>query len=201
MENTCPFAADNSALLLIDHQVGTIGWVRSVDQEVLRRNAAALAKVAKALQMPVVLTSSMEDMAQGPLMLELQETLPTEFDRRIQRDGVVNCWADDAFAEAARATGRKNLILAGVTTDVCLAPPAISAVEDGYRVQAVVDASGSPSELADEIAFRRMERGGVVLTTTNALIAELAENWASEKGGKLIQIMFTDILAPMMAAE
>ncbi len=198
MSKTKRFTPENSAMLLIDHQVGTIGWVGSIDQEELKRNAAALAKVAAALEMPVVLTSSMENMAQGPLMSELQDALPQAFETRIQREGVVNCWDDGTFAEAARATGRKNLILAGVTTDVCLAPPAISAVEEGFAVQAVVDASGSPTTMADEMAFRRMERAGVVLTTSNALIAELAENWTSENGKKLIQILFTDILSPMM---
>ena len=76
--------------------------------------------------------------------------------------------------------------MAGVTTDVCLAPPAISAVQEGKRVIAVVDASGSPTKMADEIAITQMENGGVQVTTTNALIAGLASDWSSPKGQSLI---------------
>ena len=189
------FTADNAALLLIDHQVGTMGWVRSVDLEELKTNAIVLAKTAAALGLPVVLTSSMEDQAQGPLMPELGEILPEQFASRVRRGGVVNCWEDSDFSGAARELGRKNLIMAGVTTDVCLAPPAMSAVTEGYRVQAVVDASGSPTQIADDMAFRQMESGGVFLTTTNALVAELAQDWSSPGGGALIQILAQEKLS------
>jgi nicotinamidase-related amidase len=84
--------------------------------------------------------------------------------------------------------------MAGVTTEVCLAPPAISAVEEGFEVFGVVDASGSPNRLTDEMAFRRMERAGVELTTTSAMISELAINWSSEDGMKLLQILGEEIL-------
>ncbi len=191
------FTPDNSAMLLIDHQVGTMGWVRSVSLEEMEMNAIILAKAAKAIGMPVVLTSSMEDAPQGALMPQLQEILPDEYAARIKRGGTVNCWKDPDFSGAAKKTGRKNFIMAGVTTDVCLAPPAISAVEEGYGVKAVLDASGSPTKLADEIAFRQMEQGGVYLTTTNALIAELAKDWSSEAGTALIQILGEEKLSKM----
>ncbi|MES0824831.1 isochorismatase family protein [Ruegeria sp. SCP11] len=96
---------------------------------------------------------------------------------------------------ACRNTGRKHFIMAGITTDVCLAPPAISAADEGFAVTAVVDASGSPTALTDEMAFRKMERGGVELTTTSALLAELAVNWASETGPKIMQILGEEILS------
>ena len=191
------FTADNAAMLLIDHQVGTMGWVRSVDLEELQTNAIVLAKAAKALGMPVVLTSSMEDAPQGPLMPQLQEILPEEFANRVKRGGTVNCWEDDDFSGVAKKTGRKNLIMAGVTTDVCLAPPAVSAVVEGFRVQAVVDASGSPTQIADDMAFRQMEKAGVVLTTTNALVAHLAQDWSSEAGGALIRILGEEKLSKL----
>ena len=183
------FTPDNATMLLIDHQIGTMSWVRSVDLDELQTNTIVLAKVAKALDMPVVLTSSMEDAPQGPLMPQLQEILPDAFAKRVKRGGTVNCWEDDDFASVAKATGRRNLIMAGVTTDVCLAPPAISAVGEGFRVQAVVDASGSPTQIADDMAFRQMEKAGVVLTTTNALVAHLAQDWSSEAGSALIRIL------------
>ncbi len=112
----------------------------------------ALAKTAKILGMPVVMTSSQEQNVQGPLMSELAELLPKEYEARIKRAGIVNAWKDMNFANAVRATGRPNLIMAGVTTDVCLVFPAIDAVNEGFAVQAVLDASGSPFELSEEMS-------------------------------------------------
>ena len=191
------FDSNTAALLLIDHQVGTMGWVRSVDLEEIRTNTLVLAKAASALGIPVVLTSSMEDQAQGPLMPELESVLPTAFADRVIRGGIVNCWEDPDYRAAVKATDRRQLIMAGITTDVCLAPPAISAAAEGYDVQAVVDASGSPTVMGDDIAFRQMESGNVRLTTTNALISELARDWGTPGGGALIQILAEDKLSKM----
>jgi nicotinamidase-related amidase len=184
----------HAAMVLIDHQVGTMNWIGSIDKSNVEANTRALAKVAMALNMPIVLTSSQEDHMQGPLMPDLEAIAPDAFAARIKRPGVVNCWDDSTFAQACRNAGRKQLIMAGVTTEVCLAPPAISAVEEGFEVFGVVDASGSPNRLTDEMAFRRMERAGVELTTTSAMISELAINWSSEDGMKLLQILGEEIL-------
>jgi nicotinamidase-related amidase len=185
------FSADNAALLLIDHQVGTMGWVKSIPFEELKRNALMLAKAASILKLPVVLTSSMEEHAQGPLLSELEQILPAEFASRIQRLGIVNAMDDEHFAAAVKATGRKKLIIAGVTNDVCTVYPALSLVRDGYDVQVVADGGGSPTVMADDIALRRMDKGGVTLTTTNQLIAELAGSWATPQGGQLVQVLMT----------
>ena len=104
---------DDSAVLLIDHQAGTMGWVRSMPLAELKANALALAKAAKALGMPLVLTSSLEDRAQGPLMDDLEDVAPDEYAARVRRQGVVNALDDPQFAEAVRATGRRNSIIAG----------------------------------------------------------------------------------------
>ncbi|WP_435661717.1 isochorismatase family protein [Leisingera caerulea] len=186
---------ENAATVLIDHQVGTMNWAKSVDRDLIEANTRALARTAAALGMPLVLTSSMEDNIQGSLMPALEEIAPDAFAARIKRPGVVNCWDDSAFAAACRNTGRRHFIMAGITTDVCLAPPAISAAEEGFAVTAVVDASGSLTALTDEMVFRKMERGGVELTTTSALLAELAVNWASEAGQKIMQILGEEILS------
>lgn len=191
------FTPDNSAMLLIDHQVGTMGWVRSAQLSDIELNTVVLAKAAKATHMPLVLTSSQEDQAQGLLFEELRKVAPEEYKKRILRQGVVDCMRDNAFADAVRATDRKNLIMAGITTDVCVVYPAITALEEGYKVQVVVDACGSPTAVADEIALRRMEKAGVTLTTTNQLLAELAKDWSSEHGSKLIAILFQDVLSKM----
>lgn len=185
------FSADNAALLLIDHQVGTMGWVKSIPFEELKRNALMLAKAASILKLPVVLTSSMEEHAQGPLLSELEQILPAEFASRVKRLGIVNAMDDENFAAAVKATGCKKLIIAGVTNDVCTVYPALSLVREGYEVQVVADGGGSPSVMADDIALRRMDKGGVTLTTTNQLIAELAGSWATPEGGQLVQVLMT----------
>ncbi|MCK9378340.1 MAG: isochorismatase family protein [Syntrophobacterales bacterium] len=191
------FTGANAVMLLIDHQIGTMGWVRSAHLDEIKRNTLVLAKAANALNMPVILTSSMEEHVQGPLMTELQAILPEAFAARIKRVGVVDAMDDENFASAVLATGRKNLIMAGITTDVCVVFPAITAVQQGYSVQVVVDACGSPSKIADDVALRRMEKAGVTLTSTNQVIAELARKWTTPEGGKLIEILFKDILSKL----
>jgi nicotinamidase-related amidase len=188
------FRPENSALLLIDHQVGTMQLIKNIPLEVVKRNTLALAKTAKIFGMPVVLTSSQEERLQGPLIPELAEILPHAFEMRVKRAGIVNAWNDPNFKKAVEATKRQNLIMAGVTTDVCLVFPAISACREGYQVQAVVDASGSPFDNSEEMARRRMAKEGVVLTATNTLIAELAQDWSRPEGSQLLQILFGEVL-------
>lgn len=188
------FTPENSALCLIDHQVGTMQLIKTLDLDQVRRFTLALAKAAAILELPVVLTSSQEDRVQGALLPEFATILPNAFSTRIKRAGLVNAWDDPAFVAAVKATGRKNLIMGGVTTDVCLVYPTISAVVDGYAVQAVMDISGSPFELSEEVARDRMQAAGVVLTATNSVIAELASDWSTPNGQQLIQLLFTDVL-------
>jgi nicotinamidase-related amidase len=178
------FNTDDTAAILIDHQVGTNTWARTTPLDLLQKNVLILAKFAKGTGMPVVLTSSQETNVnvQGPLMPELQDAVPEAFAARVKRQGVVNAWDDPAFAAACRHTGKKNFIMAGVTTDVCVVAPAISAVEQGFTVKVVCDACGSTNPIAEEMAWRRMEAGGVHLTSTNAIVAELVKNWATPAG-------------------
>ncbi len=178
------FNLEETAVILIDHQVGTNTWAATTPLALLQRNVIILAKFAKGTGMPVVLTSSQETNVnvQGPLMPELQQALPEAFAARIQRQGVVNAWDDEAFANACRRTGRRNFVMAGVTTDICMVAPAISALEEGFNVQVVCDACGSTNQIAEEMSWRRMERAGVRLTSTGAIVAELVKNWASPAG-------------------
>ena len=169
------FHIEDTAVILIDHQVGTNKWARTTPLDLLQRNVIILATFAKGTGMPVVLTSSQETNvnAQGPLMPELQEIVPDAFAARVKRLGVVN---------ACRNTERRNFVMAGVTTDVCMVAPAISALEAGFNVQVACDACGSTNQIAEEMAWRRMERAGVRLTSTIAIVAELVHNWASPAG-------------------
>lgn len=187
------FNGSNAALLLIDHQEGTIGWVNSMPRDMLRRNTALLAKAATILGMPIVMTSSMEAFVQGPLISELAEIAPEAHAARIQRMGIINAMEDEGFAAAVRGTGRKNLVLAGVTNDVCTVFPALSLVEEGFAVQVVADAGGSPSDIGEAMALRRMEQAGVMLTGTNQIIAELTGSWSTEEGGRIVQLMMAAV--------
>ena len=193
------FTPQNSALLLIDHQVGTMQLIKNIDREFAAKQAIALAKMAKILDMPVVITSSQEGNAQGPILPEIADILPDAHEARIQRTGLVNAWADSNFVAAVKATERPNLIMAGVTTDVCLIFPSIDAAKDGFGVQAVMDASGSPSDLSEEFSRQRMRDAGVVLTATNTLIAELAQDWSTPHGQELIGLLFSDVFPALGA--
>jgi len=193
------FSADTAALLLIDHQVGTMQLIKNIDRELAAKQSIALAKMAKILNMPVVLTSSQENNAQGPLLPEIAEILPEAYGARVKRPGVVNAWAYPDFHKAVLATGRKQLIMAGVTTDVCLIFPAIDAAREGFAVQAVMDASGSPSDLSEEFSRQRMHDAGVVLTATNTLMAEIAQDWSTPTGQQLIGLLFSDVFPALGA--
>src|SRR5690606_40869039 len=108
--------------------------------------------------------------AQGPLLPELEALLPDAFAARIKRLGIVNAMDDENFAAAVKATGRKRIIIAGVTNDVCTVYPTLSLVLDGYEVQVVADAGASPTRFGDDMALRRMEKNGATLTSTNQVI-------------------------------
>jgi nicotinamidase-related amidase len=192
------FTIENSVMLLIDHQVGTIKLARNIPYDEIVRNTRALARTAVETGMPLVLSSSQEEQFQGYLLEDLQTIVPDAYEKRVKRPGVVDCWGYAPFQNAVRATGKNKLIMAGLTNDVCIVFPAISAVEDGFEVQVVIDAGGSPTTLADETAMRRMEKAGVVITSTNQVMAELATDWTSVTGGNIQSIMYEEILKGLL---
>jgi nicotinamidase-related amidase len=192
------FTVHDSAMLLIDHQQGTIKLAKNIDHEQIVQNTRALARTAKETGMPLVLTSSEEENFQGLLLEDLQELAPEEYENRVKRPGIVDCWEFEPFRKAVEASGKKKLIMAGLTNDVCIVFPAISATEDGYEVQVVIDAGGSPTQVADEISAQRMKDHGVTLTTTNQLMAELAYNWANGAGHQIQKIMYEEILSKLI---
>jgi nicotinamidase-related amidase len=172
--------SENSVLIMIDHQGGIMQGVRDLDMHTLRANAIALANAAKLHDIPIILTTSSADGPNGPLMPEIESLV--EPGSVIHRPGQVNAWDDPEFRKAVEATGRRKLIMAGVTTDVCLAFPAISASGDGYDVYAIVDASGTWSPLVAQASIARMVQAGVITTGTVAIIAELLADWRSPVG-------------------
>ena len=185
------FTPENAALLLIDHQVGTISWTHSYDVEEVKKNALLLARIATATGLPLVLTSSMEQNAQGALLPELEEAAPKAFADRIKRAGIVNAMHDPNFNNAVKATGRKKVFVAGITTEVCVVFPVLQLLDEGYDVQVVVDASASFSKIGDDAALRRMEQAGAVITSTSQVVSELAVDWTTPQGqelGKLLNL-------------
>ena len=183
------FTPENAAMLLIDHQLGTMGWTHSHDINLVKANALKLARIAKALKLPVVLTASMEDHVQGPLMPELEQILPEAFAQRIKRPGIVNAMHHEGFNKAVKATGRKKLFVAGVTTEICVVFPVLQMLDEGYEVQVSADASASWTKYGDDLALRRMEDAGAVITTVDQIISELAVDWTSPNGQKLQGIL------------
>lgn len=191
------FKKEDTVMLLIDHQVGTLGFVANRNHEMILSRTRGLAKLAKALDIPVVLTSSQETYAQGLLIPELSEILPVEYENRVKRAGITNAWDDQEYKAAVlnAAGGRKNVIMAGLTNDVCIVWPSISMKEEGFDVQVVIDAGGSPTQIADDIAQQTWESKGVRTTTFNQLISELVYSWATEDGQKVLPIVFEEILS------
>jgi nicotinamidase-related amidase len=183
------FNPENAAMLLIDHQIGTMAWTHSHDINLVKANAIKLAKIAKALDLPVVLTASMEDQVQGPLMPELAEILPEAFARRIKRPGIVNAMHHEGFNQAVKALGRKKLFVAGVTTEICVVFPVLQMLDEGYEVQVAADSSASWSKYGDDLALRRIEKAGAIITTVDQIISELAIDWTSPNGNKLRGIL------------
>jgi nicotinamidase-related amidase len=183
------FTPDNSAMILIDHQKGTMSWTHSHDINRVRENAIKLGKIAKGLNMPVVLTVSMEDNVQGPLISELAELLPEAYAVRVKRPGIVNAMHHEGFNAAVKATGRKKLIVAGVTTEICILFPVLQMLDEGYEVQVSADASASYTKYGDDLALDRMRQAGAIITTVDQIVSEMAIDWTSPNGQKLMGIL------------
>ena len=193
------FTPDAAALLLIDYQVGTLQLAKTNPADVALRNAITLAKAALAFKMPIVVTASQEDRIQGRIDERLQRVIPDAFEARIKRQGIVDAWKDSNFKAAVEKTGRRQLIIGAITTDICLVFPSISAVEDGYEVQAVMDACGSPFEINEAVSRERLKAGNVHMTVTNTIVAELVQDWSTPQGQELVQLLFA--AAPMQPVD
>jgi len=172
---------NNAAVLLVDHQAGLLSLVRDIDPDRFNNNVLALADAAKYFGLPTILTTSFEDGPNGPLMPELKEMFPDA--PYIARPGQINAWDNDDFVKAVRATGKKQLIVAGVVTEVCVAFPALAAIEEGFEVFVVTDASGTFNELTRNSAWDRMTAAGVQLMTWFGLACELHRDWRNDVEG------------------
>jgi nicotinamidase-related amidase len=168
---------NNALLLLVDHQVGLYSGVRDIDILQLKHNIVGLTQAMLALKVPVVVTTTTENMW-GPLIPELAEVLPGA--QRIERT-TVNAWDEKRVVDAVKGTGRKNLIVTGISTDVCLAFPAMAAMAEGFQSYAVIDASGGFSQTQVDMGIVRMQQAGVIpVGYSNVAIEILADNAAPE---------------------
>jgi len=165
---------ERSVVLLIDHQGAQFSGLQSHDGNLVINNVTALAKGAKLFDVPTILTTVVEDRG-GRIISQLQDVFPDQVP--IDRT-TINTWEDPRVVDAVAATGRKDIIMAGLWTDICVAFPAIHAIADGYRVFAVTDASGSTSLEAHERGVQRMIQHGVVPVTAGTVLGEWQRDWA-----------------------
>lgn len=172
---------DDAAVLLVDHQAGLISLVGDFRPDEFKNNVLALSDSAKYFNLPVVLTTSFEDGPNGPLVPELKEKHPEA--AYIARPGQINAWDNEDFVKAVKATGKKQLIIAGVVTEVCVSFPVLSALEEGFEVFVVTDASGTFNTTTQKAAWDRMSSAGAQLMSWFGVACELHRDWRNDVEG------------------
>src|SRR5689334_10379 len=177
-----PLTSENAALVLVDHQVGLMTGVRDYSTGELKHNVVALAKAAKALKLPIIVTTTARDSMWGPTFPELVEALPGI--EIIDRSSV-NAFDDARVTRAIEATGRRKLIFAGISLEVCAALPAITAVSMGLDAYVAVDASGTFSETKRQVGLLRMLQAGVIVSDYSTLMVEILKDNARPEAGEV----------------
>lgn len=177
---------EDFVVVLIDHQPFQLTNLNSHDPQMVVNNATALAKAARAFGVPTILTSVIAERG-GLIFPQITDVFP---DQEVIDRTFINTWEDKAVVDAVKATGRKQLIIAGLWTEVCVAMPAIQALGEGWDVTVVTDASGAVSVEAHEVAIQRMIRAGANMMTWLAVAAEWQRDWARTDHAAA----FTDIL-------
>ncbi len=172
---------EDAAVLLVDHQTGLLSLVRDIDPDKFKNNVLALADCANYFELPTILTTSFEEGPNGPLVPELKEMFPDS--PYIARPGQINAWDNEDFVKAIKATGKKQLIIAGVVTEVCVAFPVLSAIEEGFDVFVVTDASGTFNPMTRDAAWDRMSAAGAQMMSWFGLACELHRDWRNDVEG------------------
>ncbi len=172
---------DDAVLLLVDHQAGLISLVQDFSPDDFKNNIIALADIGKFFELPTILTTSFDEGPNGPIVPELIERFPDS--PFIHRPGQINAWDNEDFVKAVEATGRKQLIIAGVVTDVCVGFVALSAIEAGYDVFVVTDASGTFNHTVQQAAWNRMSAAGAQMMNWFAVACELHRDWRNDMEG------------------
>src|SRR5215510_10475853 len=176
----------DTVMLLLDHQAGLFQTVKDISVAELRANTTMLAKLAALLKIPVITTASEPNGPNGPLMPEIHQSAPHAV--YVPRKGEVNAWDNALFVKTVRETRKKTLIIAGVWTSVCVMFPALDAKAAGFKVYAVIDASGDPTEMASRTTLARFAQAGVVPTSANAVICELHRTWNRPDAAQLAEL-------------
>ena len=187
----------DALILLLDHQSGLFQTVKDIEIATLRTNTAMLAKLGTQVKVPIITTASVPEGPNGPIMPEIQQFAPQA--TYVPRKGEVNAWDNALFVKTVRETGKKTLIMAGVWTSVCVMFPALDAVAAGYKVYAVMDASGDPSEMASRVTLARFSQAGVVPTSANAVLCELHRTWNRPDAADIAKL-YTMVAPNYMAA-
>ncbi|WP_311969613.1 isochorismate family cysteine hydrolase YcaC [Pseudomonas baltica] len=172
---------DDAIVLLVDHQTGLISLVQDFSPNEFKNNVLALADLARFFNLPTILTTSFEQGPNGPLVPELKEMFPDA--PYIARPGQINAWDNEDFVKAIKATGRKQIIIAGVVTDVCVAFPTLSALAEGFDVFVVTDASGTFNTTVQQAAWARMSAAGAQLMNWFSVACELHRDWRNDIEG------------------
>lgn len=186
----------DAVIVLLDHQTGLFQTVKDVPIADLRANTVLLARLATLFDIPVITTASEPDGPNGPLMMELADAAQSAV--YVPRKGEVNAWDNADFVDAVRKTGRKTLIMAGVWTSVCVMFPALDAKTAGYKVYAVMDASGDLSPLASSTTLARFAQAGIIPTSTNAVLGEVHRTWDRPEAPEIAKLY--GIVSPHYAA-
>jgi nicotinamidase-related amidase len=172
---------NDTAVLLVDHQTGLLSLVRDIQPDTFKNNVLALADLAKYFDLPTILTTSFEDGPNGPLVPELKDMFPEA--PYIARPGQINAWDNEDFVSAVKATGKKQLLVAGVVTEVCVAFPTLSALAEDFEVFVVTDASGTFNAMTRDSAWERMSAAGAQLMTWFGVACELHRDWRNDVEG------------------
>jgi nicotinamidase-related amidase len=169
---------ENSTIIFIDHQPQMTFGVASIDRQLLMNNTIGLAKTAKVFNIPTILTTVETQSFSGYMWPQLLEVFPDQ--TPIERTSM-NSWEDSKFVAEVERIGRKKLVIAALWTEACLVYPAIQAMEAGYEVYAVVDASGGSSQMAHDMAIQRVVQAGAVPVTWQQVLLEYQRDWARKK--------------------
>lgn len=177
---------DNCVFAFIDHQTGLMNLVESARPVEFKNIVIALAATAKLHKVPVVITTSADTGPNGPFVPEVLDLLPNA--PLISRPGQINAWDNSEFVDAIRKTGRKKIVVSGITTDVCVAFATLSAIDAGYEVYVVTDASGSMNPDVQTASLMRMASAGATIGTWFAISCELLSDWRNPAGAGSAQL-------------
>jgi nicotinamidase-related amidase len=191
------YTTHNSIIMLVDHQAGTVGWVKSIPKETVITSCRVLGRMAVAYDMPLILTTTVEQQV-GLTLTDLQQIAPDAYAHRYARGGQLDCWDDQRLRDGVAKLGRKKIIMAGLTTDICLYWAATSALKLGYEVLVVADACGTTSAQGDEMTYARLRKAGAEVTVTNQVVTELANDFSlPENQQKAQKIMAEEIISKL----